>query len=107
MAIPLSTNYIQVEEVTAFADYVADHSKAKIGSYNAMPTFWALLRDTLPFMTLEGRIKALSIFWKNLDAFNQIYRLLASELLTLRAIPRFLLPRRLLFLVAKTVAIKL
>ena len=74
-------NYIQVEEVTAFADYVASHSKAKIGSYNAMPKFWALLRDTLPFMTLEGRVQALKIFWKDLAAFNQLYRLLASELL--------------------------
>lgn len=74
-------NYIQPEDVTSFAYYVASNSKGKLGAFSTMPKFWLELRNTLPFMTLEGRIKAISILWKDLAVFNILYQTLASQLL--------------------------
>lgn len=77
-------NYIQPEQVIELADYVAANSNGKLGSFNTMPNVWMKLRSMLPFMTLDGRIKALSIFWQQLPIFTQTYLCLASELLKVK-----------------------
>lgn len=80
----VESNYIYPEQVLELADYVTTNSNGKLGGLDAMPKFWLRLSRMLPFMTLEGRIKTLSIFWQNLAVFNETYRTLATELLGLR-----------------------
>lgn len=80
----VESNYIYPEQVLELADYVTTNSNGKLGGLDAMPKFWLRLSRMLPFMTLEGRIKTLSIFWQNLAVFNETYRTLATELLSLR-----------------------
>lgn len=77
-------NYVRPEQVIELADYVSSNSNGKVGGLDSMPNVWLKLRDMLPFMTLDGRIKALSVFWQNLPIFNETYRTLASELLKLK-----------------------
>lgn len=78
------TNYLSPQQVVELADYVAQNSNGKLGSFEEMPRLWQQLRHMLPFMTLEGRIKALSIFWQDLPIFSETYRVLATELLRLQ-----------------------
>ena len=75
-------NYISPDDVVNLADYVKDNSGGKIDGWDDMQEFWELLRDMLPFMNLEGRIRALSILWNNFEVFNETFRKLASTLLT-------------------------
>ncbi|MCK0525923.1 virulence factor SrfC family protein [Anaerobiospirillum sp. NML120449] len=75
-------NYISPDDVVDLADYVKDNSGGKIEGWDEMQDFWELLRDMLPFMNLEGRIRALSILWNNSEVFNETFRKLASTLLT-------------------------
>ena len=75
-------NYISPDDVVDLADYIKDNSGGKIEGWDEMQDFWELLRDMLPFMNLEGRIRALSILWNNSEVFNETFRKLASTLLT-------------------------
>lgn len=75
-------NYISPDDVVNLADYVKDNSGGKIDGWDDMQEFWELLRDMLPFMNLEGRVKALGILWNNSYLFNETFRKLASTLLT-------------------------
>ena len=77
-------NYIQVEQVIDLADYLVSNSNGKLGSFETMPNVWMKLREMLPFMTLDGRIKALSMFWQDLPIFSVTYECLARELLKLK-----------------------
>lgn len=77
-------NYWQSEQVVELADYVGNNSQGKIGSFERMPKVWLKFREILPFMTLEGRVKALSIFWGELPIFSETYRTLAQELLKVK-----------------------
>lgn len=77
-------NYISPAQVVELADYVKQNSNGKVAGCDEMPRLWGKLRSMLPFMTLDGRIKALSIFWQELPIFSETYRILASELLLLR-----------------------
>lgn len=77
-------NYISPAQVVELADYVKQNSNGKVSGCDEMPRLWGKLRSMLPFMTLDGRIKALSIFWQELPIFSETYRVLASELLLLQ-----------------------
>lgn len=77
-------NYISPAQVVELADYVKQNSNGKVSGCDEMPRLWSKLRSMLPFMTLDGRIKALSIFWQELPIFSETYRVLASELLLLQ-----------------------
>lgn len=77
-------NYLAPQQVVELSDYVAQNSNGKLSTCEDMPRLWHQLRTMLPFMTLEGRLKALSIFWQELPIFSETYRLLASELLKLK-----------------------
>lgn len=77
-------NYIYPEHVLELAEYVVANSAGKLGTFDSMKTFWLRLSRMLPFMTLEGRVQTLSVFWQNIAIFNETYRRLASELLKLK-----------------------
>ena len=77
-------NYLTPAQVVELADYVKQNSNGKLAGCEEMPRLWYQLRNMLPFMTLEGRIKALSIFWQELPIFSETYRVLAQELLKLK-----------------------
>ena len=76
-------NYLQPADISELADYVATNSTGKIGGFERMPNFWLKLRHMLPFMTLDGRVQALSVLWQELPIFNETFRTLAHELLKL------------------------
>lgn len=86
-------NYIYPEAVLELGDYVATNSNGKVGGPDKMPEFWLRLSRMLPFMTLEGRLKALSVFWQDLAVFNETYRVLARELLKLKGHSTIFAPR--------------
>ena len=76
-------NYLQPADISELADYVSTNSTGKIGGLERMPNFWLKLRNMLPFMTLDGRVQALSVLWQELPIFNETFRTLAHELLKL------------------------
>ena len=86
-------NYISPEQVIEMADYVTANSKGKLAPVEQMPRLWLKLRSMLPFMTLSGRIQALSMFWQDLPIFSETYRALASELLLLQGRSKIWAPR--------------
>lgn len=77
------SNYIAIEHIVEFVQYVSANSNGKLGDFNDLPNFWHKLMHMLPFMPLDGRVEALSILWQKLPIFNETYRTLARELLKL------------------------
>lgn len=74
---------ISPQDVILMADYVREHAKGVLGTFDAASPFWTKMRKLAPHLNASGLSKLFSLLWGSMEVLSALFEKLASELFKL------------------------